>query len=178
MFKKLIFNFKNFFKIFREINKLSEMKPRFIFYSENKSYLKYSYLIIEYLSKKYPGEIYYVSSDISDKILKLDVKNLYIGHGFLFQYFFKSVVTDNMFMTLTDLNNNIVKKNEFVKNYIYYFHGAVSTTKIYTSGAFDNYDTILCNGNYQINEIQHREKIENLKKKKNLLNQVFFILII
>ena len=39
-------------------------------------------MIIEYLSKKYPGEIYYVSSDINDKILQLDVKNLYIGHGF------------------------------------------------------------------------------------------------
>ena len=64
----------NFFTIFREINKLSEKKPRFIFYSENKSYLKYSYLIIEYLSKKYPGEIYYVSSDINDKILNLIYK--------------------------------------------------------------------------------------------------------
>ena len=174
MFKKLTFNFKNFFKIFKEINKLSENKPRFIFYSENKSYLKYSYLIIEYLSKKYPGEVYYVSSDINDKILNLDVINLYIGQGFLFQYFFKSVVTDNMFMTLTDLNNNIVKKNNFVKNYIYYFHGAVSTTKIYTSRAFDNYDTILCNGDYQINEIQHREKIENLKKKKLIKSGFFY----
>ena len=38
-------------------------------------------------------------------------------------------------MTLTDLNNNIVKKNKFVKNYIYFFHAAVSTTRIYTSTA-------------------------------------------
>ena len=70
-------------------------------------------------------------------------------------------------MTLTDLNNSIIKKNKFVKNYIYYFHGAVSTTKIYTSTAFDNYDTILCNGDYQIKEIQQRESIENLKKEIN-----------
>jgi YidC/Oxa1 family membrane protein insertase len=80
-------------------------------------------------------------------------------------------------MTMTDLENNILKRNKFVKNYIYFFHGAVSTTKIYTSTAFDNYDTILCNGDYQVNEIRQREKLANLKKK-NLLNQVIFILII
>ena len=71
-----------------------------------------------------------------------------------------------MFLTLTDLDNTIVKRNKFIKNYIYFFHGAVSTTKVYTSTAFDNYDTILCNGDYQVNEIQLREDLQNLKKKK------------
>ena len=64
------------------------------------------------------------------------------------------------------LLNNIIKKNSFVKNYIYFFHGAVSTTRIYTSTAFDNYDTILCNGEYQIKEIKQREELESLKEKK------------
>ena len=84
-------------------------------------------------------------SDLTNKS-DLNLVNVYIGHGFLLQYFFKSITTDNLFMTLTDLNNNIIKRNSFVKNYIYFFHGAVSTTRIYTSTAFDNYDTILCNG--------------------------------
>ena len=170
----MIKRLKTFLKIFKEINNISEKKPRFIFYSENRLYLKFGYLIIEYLSNKYPGEVYYVSSDINDKVLNLNVTNIYVGEGFLLQYFFKSIVAENLFMTLTDLNNNIIKRNKFVKNYIYYFHGAVSTTKIYTSGAFDNYDTILCNGNYQINEIQHREKIENLKKKKLIKSGFFY----
>ena len=173
MLKKFSNKLKNFFLIFNEINNINKKKPRFIFYSENKSYLKYGYLIIEYLSKKYPGEVYYVSSDVNDKVSDLNVINIYIGQSFLLQYFFKSVVTDNLFMTLTDLNNNIVKRNSFVKNYIYFFHGAVSTTRIYTSTAFDNYDTILCNGDYQIKEIQHREKLDNLKQKK-LIKLGFF----
>ena len=59
--------------------------------------------------KKYPGDVYYVSSDINDKVSDLNVVNVYIGNGFLLQYFFKSIVTDNLFMTLTDLNNNIIK---------------------------------------------------------------------
>lgn len=152
-------------KIFNNINKINAVKPKFVFYSENKSYQKYAYPLIEFLTKKFPGEVYYVSSDIDDKINNLDVVNIHIGSGFLLQYFFTSVSVENLFMTLTDLNNSIIKKNKFVKNYIYYFHGAVSTTKIYTSTAFDNYDTILCNGDYQIKEIEQRELIENLKKK-------------
>ena len=170
MLKKI----KEFFLTFKTINKINQIKPKFLFYSESKSYLKFGYLIIEYLAKKFPGEVYYVSSDAEDKINNLDVINVHISSGFLLQYFFISVSVENLFMTLTDLNNSIIKKNKFVKNYIYYFHGAVSTTKIYTSAAFDNYDTILCNGDYQIREIQQRESIENLKKKRLIKNGLFY----
>ena len=170
MFKKI----KDFFFIFKNINKINKKKPKFLFYSENKSYLKFGYLIIEYLAKKFPGEVYYVSSDADDKINNLDVINIHISSGFLLQYFFTSVSVENLFMTLTDLNNSIIKKNKFVKNYIYYFHGAVSTTKIYTSTAFDNYDTILCNGEYQIKEIRQREELDNLKEKKLIKSGFFY----
>ena len=174
MLKKLSNNLKSFFLKFKEINNINKKKPRFIFYSENKAYLKYGYPILEYLSKKYPGEVYYVSSDINDKVSDLNLVNVYIGYGFLLQYFFKSIATDNLFMTLTDLNNNIIKRNGFVKNYIYFFHGAVSTTRIYTATAFDNYDTILCNGEYQIKEIKQREELESLKEKKLIKSGFFY----
>ena len=170
MINKLFNYVKNFLKIFNEINFVNNTRPKFIFYSEGKSYLKYGYLLIKYLSTKYPGQVYYVSSEIDDKIENLDVINLYIGQGFLLQYFFKSIKTDNLFMTVTDLDNNILKKNNFVKNYIYFFHGAVSTTRVYTQSAFDNYNTILCNGEYQISEIRLREKLSNLKPKKLINN--------
>ena len=175
MLKKFSNNLKSFFLKFKEINNISRRQPRFIFYSENKSYLKYGYSIIEYLSKKFPGEVYYISSDVNDKVSDLNVINAYIGQGFLLQYFFKSIETSNLFMTLTDLNNNnIVKRNNFVKNYIYFFHGAISTTRIYTSAAFDSYDTILCNGDYQVKEIRQREKLVNLKEKKLIKSGFFY----
>ena len=169
---KILKKLKIFFKILYSINQLNKIVPKFIFYSEGKSYLKYAYLLIEHLSKKYPGQVYYISSEFDDKVDDLDVINVFIGQGFLLQYFFKNVRTDNLFLTLTDLDNNIAKKNKFVKNYIYFFHGAVSTTRVYTAGAFDNYDTILCNGDYQIKELQIREKQKNLKQKK-LVNHGF-----
>ena len=174
MVKKIFSNIKNFFLNIKNINEINKVKPKFIFYSENKSYLKYAYLLIELISKKYPGEIYYVSSDIEDKVVNLDVKNVFIGKGVLMQYFFLSVKGKNMFLTLTDLNNSIVKKNNYIENYIYFFHAAVSSTKIYTETAFDNYDQILCNGDYHVKEIRKREELANLKEKKLIKSGYFY----
>ena len=63
---------------------------------------------------------------IDDRVNDLNIKNIYIGNGALMQYFFLTVKGDNMFLTLTDLDNTVVKKNKFIKNYIYFFHGAVT----------------------------------------------------
>ena len=166
MLKKLISNIKEFFLIIKNIKQINKDKPKIIFFSENKTYLKYAYVLIDVINKKYPNQIYYVSSDIDDRVNNFNIKNIYIGKGALMQYFFLTVQGENMFLTLTDLDNTVVKKNKFIKNYIYFFHGAVSTTKVYTSAAFDNYDTILCNGDYHVKEIQLREDIYKLKKKK------------
>jgi YidC/Oxa1 family membrane protein insertase len=48
---------------------------------------------------------------------------------------------------------------------VYVFHSLNSTHRAYRSTAFDNFDTIFCTGNYQILEIQERERKFNLKKK-------------
>ena len=165
---------KNNFLILKNIFYLNDKNPKFVFFSENKNYLKYSFLLIEILSKKFPGDVYYISSDINDRIEELNVKNLFVGDGFFLQYFFKTIKSNNLFITLTDLDNSIIKKNKYVKNYVYYFHGSVSTTRAYTEKAFDNYDTILCNGNYHYNEIRLRENYLNLKKKKLIKSGFFY----
>ena len=166
MLKKIIKNIKEFFFIIENIRQINKDKPKIIFYSENKAYVKYAYILIDVIKKKYPNKIYYVSSDIDDQVNDMNIRNIYIGKGVLMQYFFLTIKSDNIFLTLTDLDNTVVKKNRFVKNYIYFFHGAVSTTKVYTSTAFDNYDTILCNGDHHVKEIELRENLYNLKKKR------------
>tara|TARA_B110000971_G_scaffold40472_1_gene39614 strand:+ start:1508 stop:2635 length:1128 start_codon:yes stop_codon:yes gene_type:complete len=170
LFKKIINNYK----IFTSINLIIKKKPRFIFYSENKSYQKYTYLLIKLISKKYPGEVYYVSSDIDDKILDNNIINIFIGSSFLRVYFFNFIKTENIFLTLTDLGNHFIKKSKNVKRYIYYFHSPISTTKSYTQGAFDNYDLILCNGEYQYNEIRKRESHTNTNMKQLLKTGYFY----
>jgi hypothetical protein len=164
----------NIYIIFQNIIHLRKIKPKFLFFSENKNYQKFSYLIIEALAKNNPKEVYYVSSEIDDKIKILNVKNIFIGNGLLMNVFFLIVKAENMFLTVTDLDNHAVKKTKNIDNYVYYFHGAVSTTKIYTATAFDNYDIILCNGNYHLNEIRKRESIKKIKKKKLIKTGYFY----
>ena len=175
---KLLFSLSdkivNNFKIFQNIIRLRRIKPTYLFFSENKNYQKYSYLIIETLVKKYPNEVYYVSSDIDDKINNPDVKNIFIGKSLLMIIFFLIIRAKYMFLTLTDLNIHIVKKTNNVEKYIYYFHAPVSTTKAYTATAFDNYDVILCNGDYHLDEIRKRESIKKIKKKKLIKTGYFY----
>ena len=67
---------------------------------------------------------------------------------------------------MTDIDNFYLKKSIFCDNYIYIFHSLLSTHMGYLEKAFDNYNTVLCCGNYQIQEIKKREKIYKLQKKK------------
>ena len=166
--------FINFFIIFNNINLINSKKLKFIFYSENKSYQKYSYQLIKLLARKYPDEVCYVSSDINDKIISFKTKNLFIGNNLLMKYFFTNIKAENLILTLTDLDNHIIKKTKNIKKYIYFFHAPVSTTKSYTAGAFDNYDIILCNGNYQIDEIRKREFFQKNKKKELIKSGYFY----
>jgi len=171
---KLIYNIKNNYYIFKKIIYLRKVKPKYLFYSESKKYQKYAYLLIEALIKKQSNQIYYVSSETDDKIENLDIKNIFIGKGIMFNIFFLIIRAENMYLTLTDLDNHAVKKTKNVDKYIYYFHAAVSTTKNYTSTAFDNYDIILCNGDYHINEIRKRESIKEIKAKKLIKTGYFY----
>ena len=170
----LIDKIKNNYFIFQKIIHLRKIKPKYLFYSEDKKYQKYAYLLIEALVKKHQEEIYYVSSEIDDKINNLVVKNIFIGKGFLMNFFFLIVRAQNMFLTLTDLGNHVVSRTKNINKYIYYFHAPVSTTKNYTATAFDNYDVILCNGDYQIDEIRKREFIKKIKKKKLIKSGYFY----
>lgn len=159
---------------FKKILTLSNKKIKIIFYSESKFYQKFSYSLIEFFSKKYPGQVYYVSSDLDDKIEDLNVKNLFIGKGLLMGFFFSIIKTEYLFLTLTDLGNHLIKKTKNIDKYIYYNHSGSSTFKTYTEGAFDNYDIILCNGQYQIDEIRFREKQKNIVKKDLVLTGHFY----
>lgn len=171
---KLFYNIKSFFISYKEIQEISKKNLRFVFFSESSAYQKYSLPIINVLSSEFPDQIYYFSLDIEDKIKNKNIKNYYIHNNFLLKFFFNNIKADNMILTLTDLGNHFIKKTSSIKRYIYYFHSPVSTTKNYTSKAFDNYDVILCNGDFQINEIKLRENINNLNKKKLIPTGYFY----
>ena len=161
--KKLYYEFKYLFLSLNTLIELKNIKLKFIFFSENKSYQKYAKPIIDVICDEYPNQVYYFSIDKNDKIDDKRVKNYFISY-FLLKFFFNFVKADNMFLTLTDLGNHFIKKTKNVDKYIYYFHSPISTSKSYTPKAFDNYDIIMCNANFQIKEIRARENLKNLKK--------------
>lgn len=173
---KIIKNFFSKIKFFVSsldiLQDLKNHKPKIVFFSEHKSYQKYSKILIDFISSNIHEKIYYLSLDKDDKIINKKVKNYFIDTK-LINYIFKNLKAQNLFLTVTDLGNNLIKKTNNIDNYIYYFHSPVSTTKNYTTEAFDNYDTIMCNGQFQIDEIRMRE---NLKKfpKKNLIPSGYF----
>ena len=151
---QILNNLSEFFKLFEKINKFTNNNFKIVIYSENKTYQKYSKILIDNLIEKFPNQILYATSDKDDFINDANIKNLYIGKSYSLQYFFTKIKSENLITTTIDLGNNLLKKTNNIKNYIYFFHSPVSTTKVYTSAAFDNYDTILCIGDFQKNEIQ------------------------
>ena len=177
--KEKITNLKDFISSFNTLIKLNhlirsnELSLKFIFFSEKKTYQKFSKILIEVLSKQYPNQIFYFSLDKNDIIESNSVKNYYIHNKYLAKFFFDTIKGENLFLTLTDLDNHDFKKTNNIKNYIYYFHSPVSTIKNYTPKAFDNYDIIFCNGKFHVEEIRHRENLKKLKSKK-LVNTGYF----
>ena len=70
-------------------------------------------------------------------------------------------------MTMPDLETFHIKRSKiYPVHYIYIFHAMVSTHLVYRKNAFDHFDSILCVGAYQIDEIRSTEKFYNLKPKK------------
>lgn len=159
-------SFIEFFRLYGTITKFTNVNYKIVIYSENKIYQKYSKILLENLIKRFPNQILYASSDKNDFISNDNIKNLYIGKTYSLQYFFSKIKSENLLTTTIDLGNNLLKKTNNIKNYIYFFHSPVSTTKVYTTAAFDNYDTILCIGDFQKDEIQKRENIKKINSKK------------
>ena len=162
------------YQILKNILNLADKKIKIIFYSESKYYQKCSNSLIKFFAKKYPNQVYYVSSDLNDKIEDLDIKNLFIGNGLLMNLFFSTIKAEFLFMTLTDLNNHSLKKSKKIDNYIYYFHSGGSTFQGYTASSFDNYDIILCNGKFHVDEIRFRENRKKIPNEKLILTGFFY----
>ena len=154
----------------KRFERLSDNERSIVFYVENEYYYIYLKSILEELIKKYELNVCYVTSSKSDPLLKSNNENLksfYIGEGAARTKFFLNLKANILIMTMPDLQTFHIKRSKVKKvNYVYVFHSTVSTHLVYRKDAFDNFDTILCTGNYQIKEILERESKENLDSKK------------
>ena len=70
-----------------------------------------------------------------------------------------------MVMTMTDLGNYHMKRSRHPVHYVYAFHSLVSTHMSYRPRSFDNYDSVLCVGPHQTEEIRQTEALHGLPSK-------------
>lgn len=155
-------DYKKFFSI---VNK------HIVFYSEKSGFYKYFQNIIEELLRLSNVKIHYITSDPDDKIFELAkkeprIKPYYIGEKRLITLFMK-MEADIVIMTTPDLDNFYLKRSYLKKDieYVYVFHGMTSTNMCMRKGAYDHFDTLLCVGQHQIDEIRETEKMYQLPAK-------------
>lgn len=143
-----------------------------VFYSEKSGFYKYFADVIDYLLTHSNIIIHYITSDPQDAIFQKAVqepriKPYYIGEKRLITLMIK-MDADVVIMTMPDLDNFHIKRSYVRKDieYIFIFHWITSTHMIMREGAFDHYDTVLCPGPCQIEELRAAERIYHTSPKR------------
>jgi len=124
---------------------------------------------MEQFTSEYEINIAYVTSDKTDPLLAQELNN--IETFFIFSKsalitFFETLDADILAMTMPDLGNYHIKRSRHPVHYVYIHHSMVSTHMIYRTGAFDNFDSILCVGPHQMEETRQWEKEFGLEPKQ------------
>ena len=162
------FSFKSELNDLKKFENLDQTEKQIVFYSENQdSMFIFKSLIDELINQDIT--ICYVTSSKDDPNLKSSnekIKTFCIGEGITRTKFFLNLKADILIMTMPDLGTSYVKRSKvYPVHYVFMFHAIASTHLVYKKNAFDNYDSILCVGNFQINEIRSREKLYKLDAK-------------
>jgi len=138
-----------------------------VFYSESNSYKPFLFPLLKNLLKN-NFRVIYITSDLNDSILLNPPSNLlsfYIRDGILLSLTFFYLKAKILIMTMPDLNSFHLKKSIYLVHYIYIQHSMVSSHMVYREGAFDHFDSILCSGMYQLEEIREWELLNKLPRK-------------
>jgi len=156
-------DYKRFFKV---VNK------HVVFYSESSGFYKYYRGIIEYLLKKTNLVIHYITGDPQDSVFQLAereprIRPYYIGEKRLITLMMK-MDADVVIMTMPDLENFHIKRSYLRGDidYVYIPHGMDSLNLTMRKGSMDHYDTVLCVGEHQREEIEKTEKVYGLPSKR------------
>ena len=153
--------------LFKYLWKTSKKEKNIIFYAEHEGYYPNYEGIIKEITEKNQETICYFTSSLKDPILNnnnLRIKVFYFNS--LLPFLMILIRCKVFVMTLTDLNKFHLKRSINTVHYTYVFHAMVSTHMMYLEGAFDHYDSILCIGSQQINEIRKYEELHKLSKKQ------------
>tara|TARA_B100000795_G_scaffold268355_1_gene255162 strand:- start:99 stop:1223 length:1125 start_codon:yes stop_codon:yes gene_type:complete len=150
-------------------------KKEFVFYSESKFYREDFIDLILNLKKAGQRNLILITSDKEDEMFFKEILTcFYIENYFVLSSFFKNLNCKFMIMTLTDLGNHF-QKSKLCKFYVYFFHAIASTHQAYTNSAFQKYDIVMSNGEYQTKELKLVEEQLNFPKKEIINSGYFFL---
>ena len=156
-------DYRRFFKV---------ANKHLVFYSESSGFYRYFKSIIDWLLSHSNVTIHYVTNDPKDIVFEVaksqpHIRPYYIGPMRIIPLMMK-MDADMVVMTTPDLNTYQIKRSYVRKDveYIYLDHAPASVQMTYRKGAFDHFDTIFANGQYQIDEHRATEKVYGLKAKK------------
>jgi hypothetical protein len=163
---------KQFIRTWRESQRFLKDKTAWngiVVYSEGDSYAPYLRPMIDALADVYDGSVHYLTSDAADRVL-LDtpphVKGYFIGKDSMRTHVFSHMRAKVVAMTMPDLNTFQIIRSSNVQHYTYFHHSLVSTHMVYRKGAFDHFDSIMCVGPYQADEIREWEASQGLLAKQ------------
>ncbi len=142
-----------------------------VFYSEKSGFWKYFKDIAEELLKNSNLRIHYVTNDPEDQIFELAkteprIVPYYIGPQKIIPLMMK-MDAEIVVMTTPDLDTYHIKRSYVRKDieYIYTPHDPMSVHMSFREGAMDHFDTVLCVGPQQIQEIRKTEEVYGLPAK-------------
>jgi len=162
------FSFNSELNDLKKFENLDHTEKQIVFYSENQNSMFIFKSLIEELINQ-DITICYVTSSKDDPNLNSSnekMRTFCIGEGIMRTKFFLNLKADILIMTMPDLGTSYIKRSKvYPVHYVYMFHAIASTHLVYKKSAFDNYDTIFCVGNFQIDEIRSREKLYKLNAK-------------
>jgi len=156
-------------RLLKEFNRLPKEYHEMVFFSESGNYWNTMAPIIKSLLKK-DKSLTYLTMDKGDPGLQQDsdsTASFCLGGGMGLMYFMSMLRANLVIMTTPGLQTLTIKRSPAVKQYIHVVHSPTGVS-FYRKHSFDHFDTVMCSGRHQIDEIRKLEKIRN-SKTKNLL---------
>ena len=142
-----------------------------VFYSEKSGFWKYFRDIVMKLLQWSNLTIHYVTNDPEDQVFRLAeteprIVPYYIGPKKIIPLMMK-MDADVVVMTTPDLDTYHIKRSYVRRDaeYIYTPHDPMSVHMSFREGAMDHFDTVLCAGPQQIDEIRKTEEVYGLPEK-------------
>ncbi len=155
-------------KSLQQIKELDHINKKIAFYAERGSDWNHYSNIINELINVHNIDVYYITSDHTDSILTKRTKNIYpyyMGYDEIRTEFLQTLQFKVFVTTMPDLGKFNFTRSPYDVHYVYIFSTLISAHMGYMHDAFDYYDSILCLGPHQLDEIKASEQYYGLKQK-------------